>query len=127
MKGNTCACLLSKEGRAAMLSRLDTSQSVSLRFPPISPQQELPIAAAVLRRPPPNVFNANDEPMLSEAFASAWRVLTAEQTDSESDPGSIPLQFRIASAVMIAASMGIKDPALVAKAAIERCSSTRSL
>ena len=70
----------------------------------------------------PNMFNAREEPILSEAFGAAWRALTAQQADPESDPGSIALQSRIASAIMIAASKGIIDPALMAKAAIERCS-----
>jgi hypothetical protein len=70
----------------------------------------------------PNMFNASEEPMLSEAFGAAWRALTAQQADPESDPGSIALQSRIASAILGAASKGIKDPALMAKAAIERCS-----
>jgi hypothetical protein len=61
------------------------------------------------------MFNASEEPILSEAFGAAWRALTAQQTHPESDPGSIALQSRIASAIMIAAS-------LMAKAAIERCS-----
>jgi hypothetical protein len=70
----------------------------------------------------PNMFNASEEPILSEAFGAAWRALTALQADPEIDPGSIVLQSRIASAIMIAASKGIRDPALMAKAAIERCS-----
>jgi hypothetical protein len=74
----------------------------------------------------PNMFNASEEPMLTEAFGAAWRALTAQQADPESDPGSIALQCRIASAIMVAASKGIIDPALMAKAAIERCSAART-
>jgi hypothetical protein len=70
----------------------------------------------------PNMFNAAEEPILSEAFGVAWRALTAQQADPESDPGSIALQSRIASTIMVAASKGIIHPALMAKAAIERCS-----
>jgi hypothetical protein len=75
----------------------------------------------------PNMFNASEEPILSEAFGAAWRALTAQQADPESDPGSIALQSRIASTIVVAASKGIIDPALMAKAAIERCSRSSRL
>ena len=70
----------------------------------------------------PNMFNANEEPTLSQAFASAWRALTAQQPHLG---GSIALQSRIASALLAAASAGIVDPAVMAKSAIERCSARR--
>jgi hypothetical protein len=74
----------------------------------------------------PNVFNANEEPRLNEAFAIAWRALTAQQDDPKSrgDQDSIALQSRIASAIMAVASEGVIDPAQMAKAAIERCASS---
>jgi hypothetical protein len=71
----------------------------------------------------PNMFNACEEPALSQAFATAWRALTAQRPDLG---GSIALQSRIASAVMAAAAGGIADPALMAKSAIEQCSSLRA-
>lgn len=67
----------------------------------------------------PNMFNAREEPLLNQAFATAWRTLTAQQPDLV---GSIVLQSRIASALMAAAAQGIVDPVLLAKSAIERCS-----
>jgi len=70
--------------------------------------------------PDPNMFNAREEPALSQAFATAWRALIAQHPHLGS---SIALQSRIASAVMAAAARGIADPALMAKSAIERCSS----
>lgn len=72
----------------------------------------------------PNMFNALEEPMLSEAFARAWRVLIVPLI--EGDPCPIALQSKIASAIMIAASEGIMDPELLAKMAVERCSSIQS-
>ncbi len=71
----------------------------------------------------PNMFNACEEPLLSQAFATAWRALTARQPELG---GSIILQSRIASALMAAAAEGIADPALLARSAIERCSSMPS-
>lgn len=68
----------------------------------------------------PNMFNAREEPLLSQAFATAWRALIAQQPDLG---GSIILQSRIASALIAAAAQGIVDPALLARSAIERCSS----
>lgn len=68
----------------------------------------------------PNMFNAREEPLLNQAFATAWRALTAQQPDLV---GSIALQSRIASALMAAVAQGIVDPALLARSAIERCSS----
>lgn len=68
----------------------------------------------------PNMFNAREEPLLNQAFATAWRALTAQKPDLV---GSIVLQSRIASALMAAAAQGIVDPAQLARSAIERCSS----
>jgi hypothetical protein len=68
----------------------------------------------------PNMFNAAEEPLLSQAFATAWRALTAQRPDLS---GSIALQSRIASALIAASGKGILDPTLLAKFAIERCSS----
>jgi hypothetical protein len=67
----------------------------------------------------PNMFNAAEEPLLSQAFATAWRALTEQQPDLS---GSIALQSRIASALIAAVAQGIVDPARLAKSAIERCS-----
>jgi len=67
----------------------------------------------------PNMFNAHEEPALSQAFATAWRALIAQHPQLGS---SIALQSRIASAIMAAAARGVVDPALMAKAAVERCS-----
>ena len=75
----------------------------------------------------PNMFDATEEPVLSEAFASAWRALTAQQPDSVDEKGSIALQSRIASAIMAAAAKGVIDPALMAKSAIERCMAIRRI
>jgi|GEM_PF-2958226 hypothetical protein len=68
----------------------------------------------------PNMFNAREEPVLSQAFATAWRAVTAQHPQLGT---SIALQSRIAAALLAAAARGIADPALMAKAAIERCSS----
>jgi hypothetical protein len=68
----------------------------------------------------PNMFDAREEPLLNQAFATAWRTLTAQKPDLV---GSIVLQSTIASALMAAAARGIVDPALLARSAIERCSS----
>ena len=68
----------------------------------------------------PNMFNAREEPLLNQAFATAWRTLTAQKPDLV---GSIVLQSTIASALMAAAAQGIVDPVLLARSAIERCSS----
>jgi hypothetical protein len=68
----------------------------------------------------PNMFDAREEPLLNEAFATAWRTLTAQKPDLV---GSIVLQSTIASALMAAAARGIVDPALLARSAIEHCSS----
>jgi hypothetical protein len=72
----------------------------------------------------PNMFDARDAPALNEAFAMAWRALTAQQANPESQPGSIGLQCRIASTIIAAAYEGVVDPARMAKAAIARCAST---
>ena len=69
----------------------------------------------------PNMFNAAEEPLLSHAFALAWRILTAHKPDLKQ---SIALQSRIASALIAASAQGIADVKLLAKSAIERCSST---
>ena len=69
----------------------------------------------------PNMFDVGEAPTLNEAFAKAWRVLTAQQADPENEPGSIGLQCRIAATIMAVASTGVIDPARMAKAAIDRC------
>ena len=71
----------------------------------------------------PNMFEACYAPGLHEAFARAWRVLTAQQRDPENEPGSIGLQRRIASTIIAAAARGVTDPTRLAKTAIERCGS----
>ena len=68
----------------------------------------------------PNMFDAREEPLLNQAFATAWRTLTDQKPDLV---GSIVLQSTIASALMAAAARGIVDPALLVRSAIERCSS----
>jgi len=70
----------------------------------------------------PNMFNLREAPTLNEAFAKAWRVLTARQADPENEPGSIRLQCRIAATIIAVASIGVIDPARMAKAAVDRCS-----
>jgi hypothetical protein len=72
----------------------------------------------------PNMFDVREAPTLNEAFAKAWRALTAQQADPENEPGSIGLQCRIAATIIAAASSGVIDPSGMAKAAIDRCSST---
>jgi hypothetical protein len=74
----------------------------------------------------PNMFEACCAPALHEAFASAWRVLTAQQDDPENEPGSVGLQRRIASAIIAAAAGGVTDPTRLANMAIERCASRRA-
>lgn len=69
----------------------------------------------------PNMFEACRVPVLHQAFATAWRVLTAQQLDPENEPGSIGLQCRIASTIIAAAAGGVTDASRMAKAAIERC------
>ena len=69
----------------------------------------------------PNMFDVSEAPTLNEAFAKAWRVLTAQQIDPENAPGSIGLQCRIAATIIAVASSGVIDPASMAKAAIDRC------
>jgi hypothetical protein len=91
-------------------------------MPPLAQMNSQSVRLSASKRFNPNMFNASEEPILSEAFGVAWRALTAQQADPESDPGSIALQSRIASTIMVAASKGIIHPALMAKAAIERCS-----
>ena len=75
----------------------------------------------------PNMFDAREAPSLNVAFGIAWRALTSSQADPENDPNSIRLQSRIASALIVAASKGVTDPRLMAKAAIERCAPGRML
>jgi hypothetical protein len=75
----------------------------------------------------PNMFEACCAPAMHEAFARAWRVLTAQQLDPENEPGSIGLQCRIASAIIAAAAGGVTDPTCLAKMAIERCAPTPAL
>jgi hypothetical protein len=71
----------------------------------------------------PNMFDAREQPALSQAFATAWSAVTAQHPHLGT---SVALQSRIAAALLAAAARGIVDPALMAKAAIERCSSIRS-
>jgi hypothetical protein len=75
----------------------------------------------------PNMFEACCAPALHEAFARAWRVLTAQQRDPENEPGSIGLQCRIASTIIAAAAGGVTDPTRLANMAIERCASRPAL
>ena len=71
--------------------------------------------------PSPNMFDAREAPALYEAFAIAWRVLTAQHADAGNDLGSIRLQSRIASTIIAASVKGVTDPAQMAEAAIKRC------
>lgn len=75
----------------------------------------------------PNMFELRRVPLLHQAFAKAWRALTAQQPDPENEPGSIGLQCRIAATIIAVAAGGISDPARLAKAAIERCAPTPAL
>jgi hypothetical protein len=75
----------------------------------------------------PNMFNSVENPSLSEAFTIAWHTLTGQQTNAQDDLDPIVLQSRIAAAILTVTSRGVTDPTLIARAAIDQCSSRRIL
>jgi hypothetical protein len=81
-----------------------------------------PIMSAETARPPPNLFDSAEVPVLSEAFAKAWRALAPLRTFPDDDRASTVMQSRIAATIMDVASEGVMDSNQLAKAAIERCS-----
>jgi len=78
--------------------------------------------SAETTRPPPDLFDSAEVPVLSEAFAKAWRALAPLRTFPDDDPASTVMQSRIAATIVDVASKGVMNSNQLAEAVIERCS-----